>query len=295
MKRKFTLFLYIAATSALGFLGGMILTKSVVPPSRIVASSNILQPIPRVILEEVTSSSQLASQLPIAPSQPPVSISDQKKEAPSKKTAPNPCLVPKKEYPDYTYLDVGQEIAIPEKYYIPDDLTLLDKSISTSKICLKKDAGLAVTTMINAAKKDGYHIKVSSGFRSYSTQDSILTSNIKSGNKNATKLVAKPGYSEHQLGVAVDMTSSSIGYESATTKFEDTPEADWLEDHASEYGFIESYPEDMEDITGYLHEAWHYRYVGIENAKEIIKKNQTTNQYLKEQKEEEAENNKISN
>lgn len=191
------------------------------------------------------------------------------------------CPKPDKEYEDYSYLDVGQTIAIPEKTYIPPDLKLLDKNITTVPICLKKDAAEAVNRMILEAKKDGYGIKVSSGFRSYSTQKIILATNIKNGNKNSNKLIAKPGYSEHQLGVAVDLTGSSIQNASATIKFKDSIEDEWLKINAINYGFIESYPEDKEDITGYMHEAWHYRYVGIENAKEIIKNNQTVNEFLK--------------
>lgn len=191
------------------------------------------------------------------------------------------CPKPDKEYDDYTYLDVGQEVSIPEKTYIPKDLVLLDKGITTIPICLKKEAADALTTMIAAAKKDGYTIKVSSGFRSYSTQKGILARNIEEGNKNATIAVAKAGYSEHQLGTAVDFTGSSINNASATTKFKDTPEDTWLEENASLYGFVQSYPENKIDITGYMYEAWHYRYVGIDYAKEILNNNQTINEFLK--------------
>ena len=201
---------------------------------------------------------------------------------PIPKKASNPCPQPTKEYPDYSYLDVGQDVSIPDKTYIPSDLTLLDKSISTSSICLKKDAAEALTTMIQAAKKDGYDIKVSSGFRSYNTQEGILSRDIASGNPNATKLVAKPGYSEHQLGMAVDLTSASIADASAAVKFGSTKEFTWLQNHAYQYGFIQSYPEGKEDITGYMNEAWHYRFIGIDNAALIVQNGQTTNQFLKQ-------------
>lgn len=198
------------------------------------------------------------------------------------------CPKPDKKYDDYTYLDVGQKVAIPDKTYVPSDLVLLDKSITTVPTCLKKDASDAISTMILAAKMDGYDIKVSSGFRSYATQKAILENNIKNGNKNAHRLIAKPGYSEHQLGVAVDLTGASIKNISAATKFKDSVEDKWLEIHASEYGFVESYPEDKEDVTGYMNEDWHYRYVGIENAKEIIANEQTINEFLKAKKDKEA-------
>jgi len=192
----------------------------------------------------------------------------------------NPCPVPKKDYADYSYLNVGQNIAIPDKTYVPADLVLLDKSISTSPICLSNQAAIPLIVMLIAAKEAGYTIKVSSGYRSYTTQQGILSNDIKSGNPHATELVAKPGYSEHQLGMAVDLTSPSINDASATGKFADTKEAAWLQDNAYKYGFIESYPEDKEEITGYMYEAWHYRFVGIANALAIFQSGETTNQYL---------------
>jgi len=192
------------------------------------------------------------------------------------------CPTPTKKYEDYTYLDVGQNVSIPDTTYTPDDLVLINKSLTTNSICLKKDAVTALTEMFKQAKEDGYILKVSSGFRTYGDQKYILAKNIKNGNKNTSIAVAKPGYSEHQLGVAVDLTTPTIGNESATKKFESTKEAKWLEENASLYGFIQSYPKDKESITGYMYEAWHYRYVGIDNAKEIVRNNQTINEFLKE-------------
>ena len=199
------------------------------------------------------------------------------------KVVKSTCPQPKKTYEDYTYLDVGQTVSIPDTSYIPSDLVLIDKNDSIYAICIKSDVNLALNKMIKAAKDDGHVIKVSSGFRSYTTQKAILAQNIKDGNKNASIAVAKPGHSEHQLGVAVDLTSPSINNESAAKKFETTKEAKWLKDNSYKYGFIQSYPEDKEDITGYMYEAWHYRYVGIDIAKEIYDSGQTVNEFLKEQ------------
>ena len=93
------------------------------------------------------------------------------------------CPKPDKVYSDYTYLDVGQDVAIPDKTYIPTDLRLLDKSITTVPICLKKEAGVALASMIAQAEKDGYKIKVSSGYRSYTTQKGLLARNIEESKK----------------------------------------------------------------------------------------------------------------
>lgn len=198
------------------------------------------------------------------------------------KVTTNTCPKPNKDYKDYSYLSVGQNISIPESAYIPSDLVPLSKDSSTATICLKKDAALAVENMIKGAQKDGYKIKVSSGFRSYNTQKYLLEQAIKNGNKNAAIAIAKPGYSEHQLGTAVDLTSSSINYASATTIFENTAEDLWLQKNASSYGLVQSYPKYKEDITGYMYEAWHYRYVGVDNAKEIVRNSQTINEFLKD-------------
>ena len=196
------------------------------------------------------------------------------------------CPKPNKDYADESYLDVGQDVPLDDVTYIPSDLVLLTKDMSTTSICVKEEAALALKDMFAAAKKDGYTIKVSSGYRSYALQKAILAQNIKDGNKNASIAVAKPGHSEHQLGMAVDLTAPSISNASAVKAFGDTKEAEWLEDNAYLYGFIESYPEDKLDVTGYMHEAWHYRYLGIDAALEIHNSGETINQYLKEKKEE---------
>jgi LAS superfamily LD-carboxypeptidase LdcB/poly-gamma-glutamate capsule biosynthesis protein CapA/YwtB (metallophosphatase superfamily) len=216
----------------------------------------------------------------------PKGIYDAAQDPTTDQAKSNACPKPTKQYADYSYLNVGQDVPIPDKTYVPADLVLLDKSISTTSICLSKQAADPLVEMIAGAKKDGYTLKVSSGYRSYATQKTILANDIASGNPEATRLVAKPGYSEHQLGMAVDLTSPSISNASATGKFADTKEAIWLQDNAYKYGFIESYPEGKETITGYDYEAWHYRYVNPDNAAEIIKSGQTINQYLTQKKEE---------
>ena len=218
-----------------------------------------------------------------------VEATPEPKKEEAKKVTTTGCPKPKKEYKDETYLDVGQDVGVSEKYYTPSDLVKLEKSMTKYKdyaTCLKKDASLALGEMIKDAEKDGHTIIASSGFRSYTTQTNILKEEIKKlGAEKASLAVAKPGYSEHQLGVAVDLTSESVAYTSAAGKFEGTPEDKWLEEHASEYGFIQSYPKGKESRTGYMYEPWHYRYVGIENAKEIIKNKQTINEFLKDLKE----------
>ena len=92
------------------------------------------------------------------------------------------------------------------------------------------------------------------------------------GAQNADRYSARPGYSEHQTGLAFD-----INY--ADSRFEGTDQAIWLAENAYKYGFILRYPEGKEHITGYMYEPWHYRYIGVENAAKIFASGLTLEEY----------------
>jgi len=191
------------------------------------------------------------------------------------------CSQPKKDYENMMFLNIGQNISLPDKTYIPSDLRELNTESSTKSICLIKEARDAFELMAKDALLDGYTIKASSGYRSYEYQKNLLENAIKNGKKDASVSIAKPGYSEHQLGTAIDITGKSINYSSADNSFLNSVESIWLEKNAYKYGFIMSYPLGKEDITGYKHEPWHYRYVGVDKAKEIKEKEVTITEYLK--------------
>lgn len=192
------------------------------------------------------------------------------------------CPTPEIEYEDMFLRAVNQDYGLADFNYIPKNLEKVDILYSTkSGICLIKEAKENFEKMVEQAKFDGYEIKVSSGFRNYDTQKYLLANEIKIGNPNAEIAVAKAGYSEHQLGTAVDVTGQSISYDSASNKFNETEEAKWMKENASDYGFIMSYPLGKEDSTGYQYEPWHYRYVGVNTAKEVLKSGKTLTEYLK--------------
>jgi D-alanyl-D-alanine carboxypeptidase len=197
----------------------------------------------------------------------------------------NPCPKPEKDYNDETYLGVSQIVPLEDQKYIPSDLVPLNKKISKyANLCVKSEVLTPLEHMIADAHIDGKEIIVSSGFRDYDTQTTLVKNRIKETGIEPLLSVAKPGYSEHQLGVAVDLTSVSIASTSTFSTFADTPESAWLEDNAYKYGFIQSYSRGKEKITGYMYEPWHYRYVGIENAKEIITSGETINEFMKRRK-----------
>jgi LAS superfamily LD-carboxypeptidase LdcB len=196
------------------------------------------------------------------------------------KVKPFICPLPQKEYEDMIFLNIGQETNLPDTTYIPKNLVKLEIESSTKNICLIKEAKEAFDLMVKEIKKDGLTIKASSGFRSYEYQKILLENAIKNGSEDANVSIAKAGYSEHQLGTAIDITSLSINYDSASGNFYKTKESDWLKKNAYLYGFIQSYPLGKEDITGYKSEPWHYRYVGIEKAKEIKDASLTITEFL---------------
>lgn len=191
------------------------------------------------------------------------------------------CPEPKKDYDDMSLLNIGQKIGLPDMTYIPENLVKLDIKLSTKNdICLTEETEDAFESMEKESEDDDCNIKVSSGFRSFEYQKDLLTNAIKNGQKDASVSIAKAGYSEHQLGTAIDITGASINYDSAVNRFDKTPEDIWLRENAYLYGFIQSYPQNKEDITGYKYEPWHYRYVGIVNAKKIKDSGLTITEFL---------------
>ena len=131
----------------------------------------------------------------------------------------------------------------------------------------------AFNTMAADALNDGISLWITSGFRSYETQSYTYQSFVYDrGVEEADRASARPGHSEHQTGLAIDVNTTS-------SAFEGTAEAIWLEEHCVKYGFIIRYPNGKEDITGYKYEPWHIRYVGKEKAAEIAASGLTIEEY----------------
>lgn len=136
------------------------------------------------------------------------------------------------------------------------------------------EARAAFDRMADAAAADGIHIFVASGFRSYDHQMRTYSRYVYyDGQEAADTYSARPGYSEHQTGLAFDMNS-------VDDSFAGTPEALWVAEHCHEYGFIIRYPEGKEDITGYQYEPWHVRYLGVDTAAAVYESGLTLEEYL---------------
>lgn len=150
--------------------------------------------------------------------------------------------------------------------YAPADLVELPSSLSVKGRRVRKEVAQALEVMAQAARAEGVVLDVDSGYRSYSTQDDLFYRYAKrDGVLAAERYSARPGQSEHQLGTAVDFGGTNKNYSDA---FADTAPGKWLAANAHNYGFALSYPRGKEEVTGYMFEPWHYRYVGLELARE---------------------------
>lgn len=150
-------------------------------------------------------------------------------------------------------------------------------SLSGGFYCLGPDAHSQFETMARAARKDGVLLIVVSAYRSSARQAELQTIG-ETDNDNHTS-VALPGHSEHQLGNAIDLTSGTVPI-FTHYRFAESSEYIWLQTHAAEYGFVQSYRPGDEDVTGYIAEPWHWRYIGIDTAADYHAQDKPLVQYL---------------
>ena len=185
--------------------------------------------------------------------------------------------------PESMAVVVNKQRSLPDGYEPPD---LVEPNVKFSfnekveKRLMRQEAAEALEKLFEGGKQDGIHLFAVSGYRSYKRQVTVFNSNVKrNGREYAEKVSAVPGKSEHQTGLAMDVSSESASF-GLEQMFGDTPEGKWLAEHAAEYGFIIRYLEGKEDVTGYVYEPWHIRYVGVDLAKEIEAAGVTLEQYL---------------
>lgn len=168
--------------------------------------------------------------------------------------------------------------------YVPPDLVKPDIPFTFQedlpKKQLRQEAALAAEQLFRQAEADGMTLLGVSGYRSYDTQKAIFTAKAKSrGFEEANKYSAYPGQSEHQTGLALDVSTPSVG-NGLVTSFAETAESRWLQDNAARFGFIIRYPRGKTHITGYNYEPWHLRYVGTEAAAAIAAEGLTLEEFL---------------
>lgn len=177
---------------------------------------------------------------------------------------------------------VNKQYDLPEDYE-PEDLVTVDVPtvLDNPEIRqLRESAADSLKEMFDAAEEEGIYLHARSGYRSYQTQVQLYNSYVSNhGEEAADRYSARPGHSEHQTGLGMDITSESVNYQ-LTEAFGDTIEGLWVKDNAHRFGYIIRYPEGKEEITGYQFEPWHLRYLGEELATEVYESNLTYEEYL---------------
>ena len=162
--------------------------------------------------------------------------------------------------------------------YIPNDLLPINSKFAIGMQYLRYEAKEYFEKMCSQAKIDGYDIMAVSTFRSSDYQDKLYNNYcLEKGIEYADMCSAKKEHSEHQTGLAVDVSDKNGDY----YNFINTKEFEWMKNNAYKYGFILRYPKYKTDITGYMYEPWHYRYVGINIARYIYENNITLEEYKK--------------
>lgn len=168
---------------------------------------------------------------------------------------------------------VNKYHALAADYY-PKDLVDVDPSLGRGQLAGKTyDAYLK---LYEDARKQGYSLYIVSSFRSYDYQDGLYNKYLRSDPKEVVDTYsARPGHSEHQTGMAIDVSVPGVSLDD----FGKTDAAKWLNENCSHYGFIIRYPSEKIDITGYIEEPWHIRYLGIETAEDVVRHHMTYDEY----------------
>ena len=158
--------------------------------------------------------------------------------------------------------------------YAPSDLVTTTMPCSNGTAYMRVEANNALTSMYNDAQNDGVSLMISSAYRSESYQTSLYNGYVSSyGAASADRISSRPGYSDHQTGLACDFVNGlASDFEES---FESTSSGIWLAQHAHEYGFIMRYPKGKEEITGYSYEPWHFRYIGVDYATKMYEQDPT--------------------
>ncbi len=183
--------------------------------------------------------------------------------------------------PTSQWVVVNKKRPLQPATYKPNDLVVpnitLRTNITADEKQLRKITAEHLEQLVSAAKQQGIAFTLESGYRSYDFQKNLYNSYVKQqGQAVADTQSARPGYSEHQTGLAADLGGTTKPACNVEACFAETAEGKWLAENATTYGFIIRYTPDGKDTTGYIYEPWHIRYIGTDLATEMKKQNSTT-------------------
>ncbi len=217
---------------------------------------------------------------------PEVSQTPSAAPTPSPTPTPTPTPEPYADKPDidvraWEYTLVNRQSLLSETFM--PELTSLENGQNFDSRAVD-----ALKAFIAAARAEGLSVYITSSYRSYATQNSLYNNKVSQlisseGSREAAEIKAKtivayPGTSEHQLGLACDIVDKY--YEYMNESLADTALLKWMAEHCTEYGFVVRYPQDKTDITGVMYEPWHFRYVGTEAAQYMMKNKLCLEEFL---------------
>ena len=183
-------------------------------------------------------------------------------------------------YADWRYTLVDTALRLPETY-APEDLVPLTRAGFNDERLVREIVIDDLLALREAAAAAGNPVEVQSAYRSYTYQEQTFAYWVaQDGREAALASSARPGHSEHQLGTAVDFRSAGGPAPWDLADWADTAAGAWMLENSWRYGFVVSYPEGTRDLTCYIYEPWHYRYVGREVARQIHESGLTPREWL---------------
>ncbi len=178
---------------------------------------------------------------------------------------------------------VNRENLLDETFEPQDLVKMSVKRATSAQVFMREIAATALEGMFDAAKEAGYTLFLKSGYRSYGTQKTTYSNRLESNGGKDDGVVAYPGASEHQTGLACDILNGDYAKRPRmTTDFSETAEAQWMKENCTKFGFILRYPDGAMDITGIIFEPWHFRYVGKEVAGYLTRNEMTLEEFTDE-------------
>lgn len=239
----------------------------------------IKQPNTEIQQKPITS----VKESPIAVKKEPSKPINKPVEKPAEKPVENKDSIQVVAQPNSIPVVVNKSLSLPENF-VPQNLVYLNVpfifSGKSEKRMMRKEAAIELERLFAGAKNEGVTLLGVSAYRSYQTQKALFERYVAiDGYEKARTYSAVPGTSEHQTGLAIDVTGGN-GKCPAEDCFAGTKEAAWLEQNAAKYGFIIRYPKGKDAITGYKYEPWHLRYVGKDVALDVSTQGITLEEYF---------------
>jgi len=182
--------------------------------------------------------------------------------------------------PDSIWVIVNKRRQLNPKDYAPSDLVAPNAKLRLNareqEMLMRQEVATALEGLFAGAKKANLDLMVASAYRPYNMQQNLYSRYVtQQGQIAADTQSARPGFSEHQTGLAVDVEPADQNCE-VDTCFADTPEGKWVAANAYKYGFTLRYHQGQDDVTGYMYEPWHLRYVGKALSEELHKQGDPT-------------------